>query len=184
MFKEHVTWDVLPDVFPGYQKVEDPETIHSFEKAYNVKLNNSMGLMFPEMLEAALKKKIKALYIVGENPVTSEPDTENIKKSLESLDFLIVQDIFMSETAMMADVVLPGCSFAEKDGTFANSERRVQRVRKAIEPIGESKPDWLITCQIAQKMGAEGFEFNDASEIYDEIAEVAPIFGGINYRSN
>ena len=172
----------LPDVFPGYQKVEDQETIHSFEKAYNVKLNNSKGLMFPEILEAALKKKIKALYIVGENPVTSEPDTENIKKSLESLDFLIVQDIFMSETAMMADVVLPGCSFAEKDGTFANSERRVQRVRKAIEPIGESRPDWLITCQIAQKMGAKGFEFNDASGIYDEIAEVAPIFGGINYN--
>src|SRR5664280_40580 len=172
----------LPDVFPGYQKVEDPETIHKFEEAYNVKLNNSRGLMFPEMLEAARIGDIKAMYIVGENPVTSEPDTENIKKSLKNLDFLVVQDIFMSETAMIADVVLPGCSFAEKDGTFANSERRVQRVRKAIEPVGEAKSDWFITCQIAQKMGAEGFEFNDANEIYNEIAEVAPIFGGINYN--
>jgi formate dehydrogenase (NADP+) alpha subunit len=172
----------LPDVFPGYQKVEDPETIHRFEEAYNVKLNNSKGLMFPEMLEAARIGDIKAMYIVGENPVTSEPDTENIKKSLGNLDFLVVQDIFMSETAMMADVVLPGCSFAEKDGTFANSERRVQRVRKAIDPIGESRPDWLITCQIAQKMGSKGFVFNDASEIYDEISEIAPIFGGINYN--
>jgi len=171
----------LPDVFPGYQKVEDPETIQKFENEWNVELNGSMGLMFPEMLDAARNGDIKAMYIVGENPVTSEPDTENIKRSLENLDFLVVQDIFMSETAQMADVVLPGCSFAEKDGTFANSERRIQRVRKVIEPIGDSKPDWLITCQLAHKMGAEGFKFKDASEIYNEIAEIAPIFGGINY---
>ncbi len=172
----------LPDVYPGYQKVEDPDTVHRFENEWNVKLNNSRGLMFPEMLEAARNGDIKAMYIVGENPVTSEPDTENIIKSLKNLDFLVVQDIFMSETAKMADVVLPGCSFAEKDGTFANSERRIQRVRRVIEPIGESRPDWLITCQIAQKMNADGFEFNDPSEIYDEIAEIAPIFGGINYK--
>ncbi len=171
----------LPDVFPGYQKVEDPETIKRFENAWNVELDNSMGLKFPEMLDAARNGDVKAMYIVGENPVTSEPDTENIKKSLENLDFLVVQDIFLSETAQMADVVLPGCSFAEKDGTFANSERRVQRVRKVIEPVGDSRPDWLITCQLAQRLGAEGFKFKDASEIYDEIAEIAPIFGGINY---
>jgi len=172
----------LPDVYPGYQKVEDPETIHRFEKKWSVKLNNSHGLMFPEILDAARNGDIKSMYIVGENPVTSEPDTENIKKSLKNLDFLVVQDIFMSETAQMADVVLPGCSFAEKDGTFANSERRIQRVRRVIEPLGESRPDWLITCQIAQRMNAGGFEFKDPSEIYDEIAEIAPIFGGINYR--
>ena len=134
------------------------------------------------MLEAAKNGDIKAMYIVGENPVTSEPDTDNIKKSLQNLEFLVVQDIFLSETAQMADVVLPGCSFAEKDGTFANSERRIQRVRSAINPIGESKPDWLITCEIAQRFGAEGFEYSDASEIYKEIAEIAPIFGGINYQ--
>ncbi len=172
----------LPDLFPGYQNVEDPETIHKFEKAWNAELNNSMGLKFPEMLEAAQNRDVKALYIVGENPVISEPDTENIKKSLKNLDFLVVQDIFLSETAQMADVVLPGCSFAEKDGTFANSERRVQRVRKTINPVGESRPDWLITCQIAQKLCDEGFGFVDASAIYDEIAEIAPIFRGINYR--
>ena len=171
----------LPDVFPGYQKVEDPVTIQKFENLWNSELNKSRGLMFPEMLDAAKNGDIKAMYIVGENPVTSEPDTENIKKSLENLDFLVVQDIFMSETAQMADVVLPGCSFAEKDGTFANSERRIQRVRKVIEPVGDSRPDWLITCQLAQRMGAEGFEYMDASEIYDEIAQVAPIFSGINY---
>jgi formate dehydrogenase (NADP+) alpha subunit len=171
----------LPDVFPGYQKVEDPETIQRFEDAWNVELNSSMGLTFPEMLEAAKNGDVKAMYIVGENPLTSEPDTENIRKSLENLEFLVVQDIFMSETAMMADVVLPGCSFAEKDGTFANSERRIQRVRRVIEPVGESRPDWLITCGIAQRIGAEGFDFKDASGIYDEIAETAPIFAGINY---
>ena len=172
----------LPDVFPGYQKVEDPETIIHFEDAWGVELTNSTGLKFPEMLEAAKNGDIKAMYIVGENPVTSEPDTDNIKKSLQNLEFLVVQDIFLSETAQMADVVLPGCSFAEKDGTFANSERRIQRVRSAINPIGESKPDWLITCEIAQRFGAEGFEYNNASEIYKEIAEIAPIFSGINYQ--
>ena len=172
----------LPDVFPGYQKVVDPVTIQKFENLWNVELDNSLGLKFPEMLDAAKNGDIKAMYIVGENPVTSEPDTENIKKSLENLDFLVVQDIFMSETALMADVVLPGCSFAEKDGTFANSERRIQRIRKVIEPVGDSRPDWFITCQLAQRMGAEGFKYQDASEIYDEIAEVAPIFGGINYK--
>ena len=124
----------LPDVFPGYQKVEDPETIIHFEDAWGVELTNSTGLKFPEMLEAAKNGDIKAMYIVGENPVTSEPDTDNIKKSLQNLEFLVVQDIFLSETAQMADVILPGCSFAEKDGTFANSERRIQRVRSAINP--------------------------------------------------
>ncbi len=172
----------LPDVFPGYQKVEDPETITHFEDAWGVELTNSTGLKFPEMLESAKNGDIKAMYIVGENPVTSEPDTDNIKNSLQNLEFLVVQDIFLSETAQMADVVLPGCSFAEKDGTFANSERRIQRVRSAINPIGESKPDWLITCEIAQRFGAEGFEYNNASEIYKEIAEIAPIFSGINYQ--
>ena len=172
----------LPDVYPGYQSVEDHETINKFEDAWDTELNRNIGLKFPEMLEEAKNGNIKAMYIVGENPVTSEPDTENIKKSLENLDFLVVQDIFLSETAKLADVVLPGCSFAEKDGTFANSERRVQRVRKAIKPIGESRPDWLITSQIAKKLGGSGFDFNDASEVYDEISEIAPIFAGINYN--
>ncbi len=171
----------LPDMFPGYQKLEDPATIEKFENIWNVNLNDKKGLTFPEMIEAAKSGEIKAMYIVGENPVTSEPDTENIKNALKSLDFLVVQDIFLSETAEIADVVLPGCSYAEKDGTFANSERRIQRVRKAINPVGESKPDWLITSLIAKKLGAEGFDFKDASSVYDEIADVSPIFAGINY---
>ncbi|ADZ10728.1 formate dehydrogenase, alpha subunit [Methanobacterium lacus] len=171
----------LPDTFPGYQKLDDPNTIERFETAWNVDLNRSKGITFPEMVMAAKNGDIKAMYIVGENPVTSEPDTENIKDAMNSLDFLVVQDIFMSETAQMADVVLPGCSYAEKDGTFANSERRIQRVRKAINPVGESKPDWLITSLIAKKMGAKGFDFKDASDVYDEVAKVSPTFAGINY---
>jgi len=172
----------LPDTFPGYQKLDDPETIERFENAWGVELNRSKGLTFPEMVMAAKKGDIKAMYIVGENPVTSEPDTENIKDALGALDFLVVQDIFMSETAQMADVVLPGCSYAEKDGTFANSERRIQRVRRAINPVGESKPDWLITSLIAKKMDATGFDFKDASAVYDEVASVSPTFAGINYN--
>lgn len=171
----------LPDVYPGYQKVNNPEVLEKFQSAWNAKLDSSIGLKFPEILEAAKNGDVKALYIMGENPVTSEPDSRNIERSLENLDFLIVQDIFMSETAKMADVVLPGCSYAEKDGTFANSERRVQRVRKAVEPVGDSKPDWLITCMIAEKLGVDGFKFRDACEVYNEIAAVSPMFGGINY---
>ena len=171
----------LPDTFPGYQKLDDPETIDRFETAWDVELNRSKGLTFPEMVMAAKNGDIKAMYIVGENPVTSEPDTENIKDAMNSLDFLVVQDIFMSETAQMADVVLPGCSYAEKDGTFANSERRIQRVRRAINPVGESKPDWLITSLIAKKMGAQGFDYKGASDVYDEVAMVSPTFAGINY---
>lgn len=176
----------LPDVYPGYQKVTNLKSVEKFNVAWNSNLDASVGLKFPEMLEAAAEGLIKAMYIVGENPVISEPDSANIISSIENLEFLVVQDIFLTETAQMADVVLPGCSFAEKDGTFTNSERRVQRVRKVIEPIGNSKCDWLITCKIAKKMNVyslvNGFEFKDSSEILDEITSVAPIFGGISYQ--
>ncbi len=171
----------LPNVYPGYQKVDDPDVHKKFEEIWGVKLNNSMGMKMPCVIGASSKGRVKALYIIGENPALSEPDSSSIVKSLENLEFLIVQDIFLTETALLADVVLPATSFAEKDGTYTNTERRVQRVRKAIEPVGESKPDWEITCMIAKKMGADGFDFKDASEVMDEIASIAPIFGGISY---
>ncbi len=177
----------LPDVYPGYQKISNPDCVDKFKRAWDSDLDASVGLKFPEILEAAAEGVIKAMYIVGENPVVSEPDSLNIISSLENLEFLVVQDIFLTETAQMADVVLPGCSFAEKDGTFTNAERRVQRVRKAIEPVGNSKSDWLITCEIAAKMDADysvnGFGFKDFGEILEEVASVAPIFGGISYQS-
>jgi len=134
------------------------------------------------MFEAAHKKEIKAIYLIGENPILSDPDACHAKESLETLDFFVVQDIFMSETARLADVVLPSASFAERDGTFTNTDRRVQRVRKAIEPIGESKPDWWITCQIARRMEAKGFDFEEPSQIMEEVRTLTPSYAGITYE--
>jgi len=171
----------LPNVYTAYQSVADLAIKEKFEKAWGVSLNPSPGLTLTEMFEAAHKGQIKAIYLIGENPILSDPDANHIKESLEALEFLVVQDIFLSETAQLADLVLPSVSFAEKEGTFTNTERRVQRVRKAIEPVGNSRADWLITCQIAQKMGAEGFNFESASQIMDEIASLTPSYGGINY---
>jgi formate dehydrogenase alpha subunit len=172
----------LPNVYPGYQAVTDAEINHKFESAWGAELPDKPGLTITEIVDAAETKKIKAVYIIGENPLLSEPNITHAKEALEKLDFLVVQDIFLSETAELADVVLPGVSFAEKDGTFTNTERRVQRVRKAIEPIGDARPDWLITCQLAQKMGKGGFEFNSPAQIMDEIASLTPSYGGISYQ--
>ncbi len=171
----------LPNVFTGYQAVVNEEIRKKFENAWGAQLPGEIGLTLLEMLEAAHKKEIKGLYLIGENPVLSDPDAQHAQESLETLDFLVVQDIFMSETAQLADVVLPSATFAEKDGTFTNTDRRVQRVRKAIEPIGISKSDWWITCQIAQRMGAKGFDFEKPSQIMEEISGLTPSYGGISY---
>jgi formate dehydrogenase alpha subunit len=171
----------LPNVYPGYQAVADPNINQKFESAWEAELPDKPGLTITEIVDAAETKKIKAIYIIGENPLLSEPNIAHAKEALEKLDFLVVQDIFLSETAELADVVLPGVSFAEKDGTFTNTERRVQRVRKAVEPIGDARPDWQITCQLAQRMGSNGFDFTHPSQIMDEIALLTPSYGGISY---
>jgi len=172
----------LPNVYPGYQAVSNPAIQEKFENAWECSLSPSPGLTLTEMLDAAHQKQIKAIYLVGENPALSEPWALHAQESLRRLEFLVVQDIFLSETAQLADVVLPATSFAEKDGTFTNTERRVQRVRKAIEPIGDSRPDWWITCQIAQRMQSRGFDFTHPSQIMDEIASLTPAYGGISYE--
>jgi formate dehydrogenase alpha subunit len=172
----------LPNVYPGYQAVADANVRGKFEAAWGGSLPPSPGLTITEMIDAAYNKKIKGIYLTGENPLLSEPDIAHAKEALEKLEFLVVQDIFLSETAKLADVVLPGVSFAEKDGTFTNTERRVQRLRKAIEPIGDSRPDWQITCQLGKKMGSSGFDFNHPSQIMDEIATLTPSYGGISYQ--
>lgn len=173
----------LPDVYPGYQKVAERDVQEKFEKAWGTELSPDVGMKMPEMMSAARSGDLKAMYIMGENPVHSEPDSKNVKDALESLDFLIVQDLFLTETAQLADLVLPGASFAEKDGTFANADRRVQRVRQAIKPVGDSKPDWQIISELAQKMGAkQGFNFTSAEEVAAEIASLAPIYGGMLYH--
>ena len=126
--------------------------------------------MIPKAYEGALK----ALYIIGENPLVSDADLNHAKKGIANLDFLIVQDIFMTETARMADVVLPSCCFAEKDGTFTNTERRVQRVRRATAPPGEARADWRIICDLARKMGAEGFNCESSEHVLEKIKETVP----------
>jgi formate dehydrogenase alpha subunit len=172
----------LPNVYPGYQAVTDADINQKFESAWGAELPDKSGLTITEIVDAAETRKIKAIYIIGENPLLSEPNITHAKEALEKLDFLVVQDIFISETAELADVVLPGVSFAEKEGTFTNTERRVQRVRKAVEPAGDSRPDWLITCQLAQRMGSSGFDFNSPAQIMDEIASLTPSYGGISYQ--
>lgn len=171
----------LPDVYPGYQTMDNPEVFEKFKNIWNHNLNRSPGMMLHEIIDAAYKGDIKSLYIMGENPVLSEPDSKHVKKSLEKLEFLVVQDIFMTETALLADVILPACSFAEKDGTFTNTERRVQLLKRAVKPLGDSKPDWWIICQLAKKMGATGFNFNNTNEIMEEIAKLTPIYSGISH---
>ncbi len=172
----------LPDVLPGYQKVEDPKIRKKFEKAWSCKLKPSPGLALTELFKAAHAGNVKALYIMGENPVLTEANTSFVEEAISRLELLVVQDLFLTETARMADVVLPAASFAEKDGTFTNTERRVQRVRKAIDPAGNSRPDWVIICDIAKHMGATGFDFNSPEDIMEEIRSLTPQYGGITYE--
>ncbi len=172
----------LPNVYPGYQRVDDPKVRRKFETAWSYSLSPSPGLTLTEFVEAAYQRRIKALYIIGENPLLSEPDAQHVKDALEALEFLVVQDIFFTETARLADVVLPAATFAEKDGTFTNTERRVQRIRKAIEPLGASHPDWWITCEIAKKLGGRGFDFGHPAEIMEEIGSLTPSYKGISYE--
>lgn len=173
----------LPDLLPGYQKVSNPEVRRKFQDAWeNCTLDANPGLTLTEIFDSARQGKIKAIYLVGENPALSDPDLHHVWEGLENLELLVVQDLFMNPTGRRAHVVLPAASFVEKDGTFTNTERRVQRIRKAIEPVGESRPDWWITCQIAKKMGASGFEFDHPSQIMAEMASVTPIYAGISYE--
>ena len=178
----------LPNAFPGYQIISE-DTVSKFQQAWgNHPLPDKEGLVITEMMLDMELGRIKAMYVTGENPLLSEPNLHHAEETFRNLEFLVVQDIFLHETAQIADVVLPATSFAEKDGTFTNSERRVQRVRKAIEPIGESMPDWEIICNLGQRMsrnlglGVEDqFDFSHPSEIWQEMADNTPIIAGISY---
>ncbi len=172
----------LPDVFPGYQKVNIPDNISKFEKFWEVNgMSSTPGLTLVEIMDAALDGEIKAMMIMGENPALSDPNANKVRKALDKLDFLVVQDLFLSETAKYADVILPAMSFAEKDGTFTNTERRVQMVRKALDKIGDRKPDWQILNDLLLRFGV-GKRYNHPSEIMDEIKQITPIYGGISYN--
>jgi formate dehydrogenase alpha subunit len=185
----------LPNVFPGYQPVSSLEIRQKFAKAWGLEeadLDASVGLAVTEMMPAAAEEKLKALYILGEDPIMSDPDTNHIRHCLETCNFVVLQEIFPSETAPYADVLLPGVSFAEKDGTFTNTERRIQRVRKAIEPPGEARPDWWITSELAKRVLVGGkrkvvdapysnWDYTNTAQIMAEIADLTPSYSGVNH---
>ena len=168
----------LPNVFPGYQAVDDPAIRERFEETWGAELSPSPGLTVVEMMNRAHDGALKGMYIMGENPMVSDPDINHVEEALERLELLVVQDIFLTETAKLADVVLPATSFVEKEGTFTNTERRIQRLSQVIDPIGDSRPDWWIISEISSRMGYP-MSYVDAWEITDEIATVTPIYGGI-----
>ena len=171
----------LPVVFTGYQPVVSDEARAKFEKAWGVTLPPKPGITIVETLNAAHEGKIKALYVMGENPILSDPDLNHAKESLGHLDLLIVQDILLTETAQLAHVVLPAACFAEKDGTFSNTERRVQMVRKAVEAPGQAKPDWVILAELSTKMGYP-MSYADPEAIMKEINALTPSYAGITYK--
>ena len=172
----------LPNVYTGYQKVDDVAARIRMGEAWGVKgLPEKPGLPVTEMMGRMHQGDLKALYVIGENPMVSDPDLNHAREGLGRLDFLVVQDIFMTETASLADVVLPATSFAEKDGTFTNTERKVQRVRKALPPPGEAREDWRIIGELSAKLGYP-MEYGSATEIMEEIAQVTPSYCGINYE--
>ena len=171
----------LPDVFSGYQKVTDPAVRRKFERAWGVTdLPDEAGLTVTTAVNAAAEGKLKGLYVMGENPMVSDPDQKHVQQALENIEFLVVQDIFPTPTSAFADVVLPAASYAEKDGTFTSTERRVQRIRKAIDPVGESRADWRILCEVARKAGYD-MTYDSPKEIQDEICRVTPSYAGITY---
>ncbi|MDY0018421.1 MAG: formate dehydrogenase subunit alpha [Anaerolineae bacterium] len=171
----------LPNVYPGYQAVSNPDLKAKFEKAWGVEgLSDKPGLTVVEIMNAAHAGQVKAIFILAEDPMTSDPDLNHVREALERVDFLVVEDIFMTETARFADVILPGVSFAEKDGTFTSTERRIQRVRKAVEGPGSARPDWEILCDLMTRMGYPT-KFNSPAEIMDELASVTPSYAGVHY---
>jgi formate dehydrogenase alpha subunit len=172
----------LPDVYPGYQKVDRSEAAEKFRAAWGVEaLSTEPGLTVTEIMQCALSGTVKGLYIMGENPMLSDPNLEHVEEALKALDFLVVQDIFLSETARFADVVLPAASFAEKEGTFTNSERAVLRVRKAVSAPGQARTDWEIIADISTRMGYP-MRYDSAARIMDEVAALTPIYGGISHE--
>ena len=171
----------LPDVLPGYRKVSEADERQPFEQFWQVSLPSLRGFTIPEMFTAAVAGELKAMYIVGENPVLSDANANHVRIALQSLDFLVVQEIFLTETAQLADVVLPAASFAEKDGTFTNTERRIQRVRKAVEPPGQSRTDLEIILAIASRMG-HPMDYAGPESVMQEIAALTRIYHGVTYE--
>ncbi len=183
----------LPNVYPGYQRVTDPAIQAKFETAWGVPLSDKVGLTVTEMLKAAEEGRVRCLYIIGENPMTSDPDLNHVRYSLQKTEFIIVQELFMSETGQYADVVLPAAAFAEKEGTFTNTERRVQRVRQALQAPGEARLDSWIVAELAKRLLERGgvtpqpeapyagWDYGSNRDVMAEINALTPIYGGVTY---
>ncbi len=171
---------LIPMVFPDYQSVEDPELRAKFEKAWGVELDPTPGLTVVEIMAAALNGDIRGMYMMGENPFLSDPNTNKVRKALASLEFLVVQDIFLTETAEFADVVLPASSFFEKVGTYTNTDRRVQVGRQVTDPPGQARPDWQVTCDLATRFGFP-MEYESPEEVFAEFTSLAPSYAGLTY---
>jgi predicted molibdopterin-dependent oxidoreductase YjgC len=183
----------LPNVYPGYQAVTREQSREKFEAAWGAPMSDKVGMTVTEMIPGILEGKIKALYILAEDPVMSDPDTNHVRHCLEACDFIVLQEIFPTETSPYADVLLPGVSFAEKTGTVTNTERRVQMVRQAIQPLGEARQDWRITADLARRVLAggdrqveggtyAGWDYANTAQIMDELAALTPSYAGINHE--
>jgi predicted molibdopterin-dependent oxidoreductase YjgC len=181
----------LVNVFPGYQQVTDEAKRKKLAQAWGVNdLPGQIGLTIVEAMHAASEGKVRAVYVMGENPMMSDPNTSHVEQALRNLDFLVVQDIFPSDTALLAHIILPAASSLEKDGTFTNTERRVQLIHQVLSAPGEARPDWQITGEIAarfdEKMGIERdrkhWIFPSTEMIFDELASVTPIYAGMNHK--
>ncbi len=172
----------LPNNYPGFQAVDLPENREKFEKIWGVPLDPDKGITKIAALDHAVDGRVKAMWICGENTLVTDPDVKHTTRALDSLDFLAVQDMFLTDTAKKATVVFPAAAFTEVDGFFTNSDRRVQRLRKAADPPGQAKPDWWIIAEVAKRMDTEVyFDYESSSEVFDEIASVSPIYAGLNY---
>jgi formate dehydrogenase major subunit/formate dehydrogenase alpha subunit len=170
-----------PVFYPGYQRAEDPEVREKFGRAWGVSQSETGGLNLNEMMKV-LGEQIFGLYLMGEDIVISEPNVGRVEEALNRIDFLVVQDIFLNESCRYADVVLPATCFAEKEGVFTNSDRRVQLVRKAVEPPGMAEADWRVLCEVMRRAGLEQPQYEDPSEIYAEMASLSPKFAGISHQ--
>jgi formate dehydrogenase alpha subunit len=171
----------LPNVLPGYQKVDDPGAVARFQRAWGNPLPSEPGWKIPEMYDAALDGKLKAMWIVGYDVAQSDPNTRHVQRALASLEFLVVSDLFLNQTTRWADVVLPAAGALEKDGAFTNGERRIQRVRQVVPPPGEARPDWQAVCAVASAMGC-AMAYEHPSQIMAEIAAVTPFLAGVSYE--
>jgi formate dehydrogenase major subunit len=171
----------MPNYFPGYQKVDDPEIRAKFEKAWNVSLPPKPGLDNHMMIDAIHDGHLKAMYVFGEEMSLVDSNANYVADALSKLDFFVMQEIFFTETCRFADVILPASPSLEKEGTFTSTERRIQRLHQVFEPLEESRPDWQIIQDIANRLGA-GWSYEHPSQIYDEIAPLTPLMAGVTYE--